>query len=184
MRTNPKQLTRTTDATVEPVSIAEIKTILKEDSSDLDSILTALITPARQLIEKYLNRSLITQTWNFKFSCLESRNIFLFYAPVQAIVSLKTFDSSNTEAVYNADNYSLIDDRLVIDDLASLPVNLRHNYAYEIIYNAGYGDAASDVPEAIRQAVIYQVIAFHEGNCCETELDRHAKILSSPYRVY
>lgn len=52
-----------TEPSIEPVTLSDVKAYAKIDGSDDDGLLNDLIMTARQSVEKYLKRALITQTW-------------------------------------------------------------------------------------------------------------------------
>jgi len=56
-------LTQTVDATTEPVTLAEAKQHARIEITDDDTLISGMITGARQLVERMTNRALITQTW-------------------------------------------------------------------------------------------------------------------------
>jgi len=78
--------------------------------------------------------------------------------PLQSITSCTVYDEdSNSTAVvvssvFDVDTQSL-PGRLSLQSGATWPVALRANNAIEIVYVAGYGDAAADVPADLRRAV-------------------------------
>lgn len=60
---NPKRIV---EPSVEPVTLAEAKEWLRIDGTDEDSKITALVSSARETVERFLNRTLITTTWRYK----------------------------------------------------------------------------------------------------------------------
>lgn len=161
-------LVRTTDAATEPVSTAEVKEFLRIDSGDdsQDVVLGIQIKSARETIEEYLRRSLITQTWTYTVSSTHAiEPLYLHRPPVIAITSLKTFDEDangdETETTVDAANYQLVEDLFIVSRNDGWEIN-RRDRAAEIVYTAGYGSSASDVPSPIREACLRLVSTRYE----------------------
>jgi uncharacterized phiE125 gp8 family phage protein len=74
--------------------------------------------------------------------------------------------------------------RLALKANASPPVNLRALNAIAIAFTAGYGDAESDVPAPIREAIL-EIVADLYANRGDTaeEPSLAALALLAPYRV-
>ena len=82
-----------TDASVQPVTLAEAKLHLRVDVADDDALITALITAARQRAEFITHRTLITTTWELSqdaFGCA----LRLQYPRVIAVSALTYLDSA------------------------------------------------------------------------------------------
>lgn len=146
---------------VEPVSLAEAKVHLRYDSSDQDDYLTTLIQVARETIERWEWRAHITQTWLLKLDGFPSGGtspIYLPRPPVQSITSIAYVDADGDSQTWAAANYQV--------DTAREPGRVLPVYgkvwpttqpqttpAVTVTYVAGYGDAASDVPEQTKHAI-------------------------------
>ena len=153
------------DAPVNMVlTLVEAKNWLKLESDvteDNDAI-TNLILAATEEAEEYCDRSFITQERAVRFESFEEFQ--LPRSPVASITHIKYIDEDGVQQTWAATNYKL--------DLISSPcrVILKHGKEYPIIsaseagaieiqYKSGYGDDATDVPKAIREAV-KQIITF------------------------
>lgn len=142
--------------TVEPVSVAEVKSQLGITDTSSDSIIERRIKAARQWAEGYTGRVFVTQTLEMRLGCFASR-IDLEAPPVASIVSVKYVDEAGTVQTVSSANY-------VLDDYPLIPfVRPAYNVpwptprddenAVRIQYVAGYG-AAVDVPLLIREAIM------------------------------
>lgn len=157
-------LTVTSAPGVEPISTTEAKEWLRIDSSDTsqDNVLAILIKGARQTVEDYLRRALITQTISFEMSSDDMiQYIEIPRPPVQSITSLTTYDdASGSEAstVVDSSNYQLVEKTLLVERNDGWDVN-RADRAGTLVYVAGYGDAGSDVPFDVRLAIL-QIVAL------------------------
>lgn len=155
-----------TPPAVEPLTLAEAKLHLRVEHSADDTLITVLITTARQVCEAYTGRALITQTlalWlNSPFG---GTTITLPRAPLQSVTSLSTFNDSDAESIYSAANYRVDTIRtpgqLVLDDDSSLP-DARTVNGIKIVYVVGYGNTATDVPAALRQGMLAHIAVLYE----------------------
>ena len=84
-----------TPAASEPISLTDAKNFLRVDHSNDDTLISALITSARQLCEEYTRRILVTTTideYYDKFPMNRYENlsnlIYLSRGPVASITSL------------------------------------------------------------------------------------------------
>lgn len=160
---------------VEPITLSEAKNYLKVESSytDDDSLITAIITSVRQYIETYLSTKLITQTIEEKFDYIDVKdyqmrqNFNLGVHPVQSVTSFVYLDSDGNSQTWSSDEYVVDTHRPVAR------IGIRNGYtwpsiqdeinALTITYVAGYGDAGSDVPGQILQAMRYLIAAYYEN---------------------
>jgi len=145
---------------IEPVSLVEAKQHLNIDNDFLldDDLITGFIGSARLLVEGFLSRALVTQTWELRLDMFPfHRQIMLPRPRLQAVNSITYYDSSNTSttltaSVYQVDIYAE-PGYIVLASGQSWPVTYDRINALLIEYDAGYGDNAVDVPESIRQAM-------------------------------
>ncbi len=164
----------------EPVLLAEAKLHCRVDGTDDDALLTALIVAAREAAEHELGRALITQTWEKVLDAFPSA-IRLPYPPCQAIVSVKYLDGDGIEQTLAAPSYQL--------DSHSEPAWLVPAYGYgwpatraepnavRVQFRAGYGDAGSDVPEAICLWILLQVGNWFRNREAASDL----ALIKTPY---
>ena len=205
-RFNYRTSTLVTAPSVEPVSVADVKLFARIDGTDEDSLLSSLIGTARRAAETYTRRAFITQTWMLTqdgFSDLfgdcalsgvmiapnpalvdGSSAIDLPREPIQSIASVKTFDTANVETTVDSAVYRLdaASSRLLLNAGQTWPSSLRPEGAVQIRFVAGYGDAATDVPAEIRQAIMMHVTAMYENRMC-ADLPSCAMALLDPFRT-
>jgi len=157
----------TTAPVNEPWTLAEVKSYLKIDDSNEDSMLNTLIKGARMVAESYLNQGLITQTVTEKLDRLGDPTIYLSVSPVLAVSSFQYANSENTTATFAATDY--------VVDTFSKPARLNLGYGktwptlygnindVTITYTVGYGTESSAVPFQIRQAILLMVADTYEN---------------------
>lgn len=205
-----RTVTLVTGPAAEPVTLAEVKAWIRLDTDDEDGLLTALIGAARDAIEQYLRRSLMTKTLKLTFdaprnglsnylgegvydlpvSALNAgyaRQYELPKAPVQSITSFVTYDTSNNPSTYSPSNYFLNGEgnRLALNDTAVLPSLIRPVGGIEITYVAGYGSDAGSVPQSIRTGLLMTIGAMYEtrGMCEGGDIPPGAMRLMNAYRI-
>jgi len=180
---------------VEPVSLSDAKAYMKVDYTDDDTMIEDVLIPsARQMVEKNMNRSLITQTLKAYYSTYDQK-VMLPYSPIQSVTTVKRIDLNTiTTLTVNNDFYVQgLDDKYL---LMTSPYNLPPGHSpndtlkgsqLEVEYVAGYGAAATDVPGIIREA-IFKTIAFNYENRNEDEagmeLPKSAVRLINAYRKW
>lgn len=170
---------------IEPVTRDEAKSQLRLDIDTDDTLVDSLILAARQWAEKYTARVFIQRTFKQyldSFYQLEAplwegvrtgpyithyaNYIEIEPAPVSAITAIKYFDDSDNETTWATSNYyaDTISEpaRIILRDGGAYPTDLRSFNALEISLTAGYGTATTDVPEAIRVAILQYITFLYE----------------------
>lgn len=181
----------------EPVTAAELRTHLRADATELpDAEANALITDARTEIETMTGLAFITQSWRLSldrwpaggetwWEGVRETSITELYAsgkplsltlprwPLQSITSVTVYDEASNAATvtvaatFDVDTYQT-PGRMSLKRGATWPVALRANDAIQIVYVAGYANAAA-VPAPMKRAV-KQLAAFlysHRGDDCD-----------------
>jgi uncharacterized phiE125 gp8 family phage protein len=174
-----------TPPAAEPVSLSEAKEHLRITGTDEDALITTFIEAAREYCEEYQNRAYITQTWDLSLDEFPDSPYSLPKPPLQSISSIKYYDQDGTEDEFNASNY-LVDTASVKGRVSlaygkSWPsVGLQPMNGVIIQFIAGYGDAGSDVPERIRNAIKVLVGQIYE-NREATDIKEHLEV---PFAVH
>lgn len=158
-------------------------------------MLTGFISAATRIIEKYINRRLITQTWDFYMDSFPHRfmhdalrsdgvtegklseyiaskkfiSIPLF--PLQSVTYLKTYDDDDVDYTMSPTDY-FVDTvmepgRLSLRNDSTWPTTfLRPVQGVQIRFICGYGDDSTDVPYELRHAVMQTVGHFYNNRGC------------------
>lgn len=142
----------------EPVSLALAKSHLRVDGTDDDSLISGLISAARNWCENYQNRAYMEQTWELWLDEFPGADyIEIPLPPLQSIASIKYYDTDDTEATVTATDY--ITDatgfigRVVLADGKSWPTtSLRPAKGVCIEFVCGYA-AYSTVVNTVATAV-------------------------------
>ena len=152
----------------EPVSTSEAKAHLRVDTTADDTYIGTLITVARQNVESHLRRALISQTWEVVLDAFPAGVIRLPKPPLASVTSIKYTDDEGNESTYSSDNYVVDSDtepgRVVLKSGQTWPaVTLAAANGVRVRYVAGYGAAGSNVPQAIRQAILLVIGSLYEN---------------------
>lgn len=203
---NRKSIIKVTDATAELFSTSDVKTFLRIDFNDDDTIIDNYLKSARLMAEQYTGRAFINQTWKLTMDSFggnvddnlpigfyeKPKEWFYRYSdfielpikPLSSVTSLVTYAKDNTSSTYSASNYTIdtASGRLYLNEGQVFPSNLRNRNAVELTFVAGYGAAASNVPMDIRQAVMQLTASMYEarGLC---EMPCSCKALLDNYKI-
>jgi uncharacterized phiE125 gp8 family phage protein len=183
-----------TAPTTEPLSSTEAKLHLRVDASDEDTLITALITAARQHVENIAGRALISQTWVALFEEWPKDHFELPMAtPLVSVSSVKYTPDGGVEttlssSVYYANTVAYVGNVSLADDQAWPTDTLRTQNPISVEYVCGNANAAA-VPSAIKAAMLLHIGHLFEnreavniGNTVN-ELPLAYEALIAPYRV-
>lgn len=190
-------VTRTTEPTTEPITLDEAKKHLRLiDFTEDDAYITALISVARRTVEDMIGRALIDTTFTQTAYAWQTATQLL-RGNGHTIDSVKYDDTDNVEQTVSSSDYELgpfgdgcaalyLRDTFTEPDLYDQPGAGR----IRIAYTAGYGAAATDVPEPLRQAVFYLVAHLYDNrapvgiNVNLNKMPFTVEALTGPYKIY
>lgn len=175
----------TTAPSVEPIALADVKSYLRISGSAEDTLLNTMIETVRVFCEEFTGRALITQTITMTLDATnESHNmlwegtrtgpyinfykdfISLAKAPLQSVTSVKTYDDADSATTINSSKYyvdtSRDPGRVVLRTGETWPTALRVANAVEVVYVAGYGDAATDVPAPLKLGMMQHIAYLYD----------------------
>ena len=175
----------------EPVSLADAKAHLRVDVPDDDALISRLITGARSELERSLGRALITQTWTYWLDAWpQGYAVSLPLAPVQSIEQVRTYAQDDSFAVLPASGYLLDGQgsppRLIRRGTVAWVQPLRPGNGIAIDFTAGHGTQPTDVPAALRIALLVLVGHWYENRQLadvSVALPSMVRDLIDPYRV-
>lgn len=197
-------------ATTQTIPLAEAKQYLRVDQNDEDAVINRQVLSAESLVKNYLNLSLKNETYTYTLDawpCPEkdvwwdgvkdghinmltgdADYIDVPWGPNVVVNSFVTIDNDDVSYTFDAANYKVDSTskhgRVTLAEGAVWPATvLRTNSGIVINFTAGYGANDSDVPEAIRQAVLETLAALYERRGDSfTGLPASAISLLTPYR--
>jgi uncharacterized phiE125 gp8 family phage protein len=159
-------LTRTVDATIEPVTLTEAQDHLRQPIEEEIPYINALITAARQHCEAYTQRAFITQTWRYVLDGFPGM-ISLPRPNLLAVSSIAYTDTNGDiqtidAADYQVDTYS--EPGRIIPAYGTYWPSTRAQMGTVVVtYTAGFGATAALVPKAIKQAMLILIGQWYEN---------------------
>lgn len=178
-----------TGPAVEPVPLAEMKAWLRLDGTDEDSLVAALTTAARLLVEASAGRFLITQVWRVVRHAWPADGVITApYGPLSGLQTAQIFDAQGAAQTLSADLFAVESayepGRLRVVGSPPVPGRRREGIALDLIL--GYGPTPGHVPEVLRQAVRLLVAHWFEnrgdGRRRDLALPADVAALIAPYR--
>lgn len=174
---------------VEPVSRTDVKNYLKVDVSTDDSLIDSLIVAARNYVQYYTSRCLITQTIIEKRDTFTDLDSFpLLWGPVTSVTSIGYLDTAGASQTLSTDVYGT--------DLTSKQARIYRKYAQSwpevysqrdaitVTYVAGYADAAS-VPDEIKTAIYLMIADWYDNRTDSVRtMPTASQILLNQHRVW
>ncbi len=178
---------------VEPITLAEAKAHLRVDVSSEDTLIQSLIMASRLHIEAALDLALVTQSWRYRRDAWPSaRALAMPLRPIQGLTSVTIYALDDTSQTLDPDDFILDGAanpaRLVWRGAGTPPTPGRAVNGIEIDFVAGFGDAATDVPQPIRQALLLLVAHWYENRepveigATATAIPKTVSEMLSPYR--
>jgi len=180
-------LSLTTPPAAEPVTLDDAKAHLRVDTTDDDALITSLISAARARAEWHTGRAFVTQSWTLWLDGWPGI-IEIPLPPLQSVASVTAYALDDSATVLDAATYQVdtasSPARLTLKPNASPPVALRRINAIAIVFTAGYGEAGSDVPAPVREAILKIVANFYvnRGDAAAVT-PAEALALLAPYRI-
>lgn len=173
---------------IEPVSLAEMKSWLREDASDEDQLIQALIVSARMTLEAYVRRFFVTQSWRIIMDAWpqDKTRLVLPLAPFQNVSAIRVFDAADVAQTVTSNSYrapaSSAEGRIVFSSAPPTPGRCADGI--EIDFVVGYGGLAAHTPEPLRRAIMTLAAHWRErrGDDPDDALPHAVAQLASPFR--
>ena len=201
MQNNIIDIKRTESSPTEPCTLAEAKLQAVVTYSDDDTLITALITKARKMIENYCNVSIVAQTVTMIADLYNEWE--LPYGPVTGIAGVQT--RTGTEGS-GPGTYATATSGWSTDGIQFVsffpggaggfnagdpfrgyfqwgqypsPYGQAPGNRYKITYTTGY----SPVPDDLKQAVLVQIVWLyeHRGEEKDEKICEAAQVYAGPY---
>lgn len=166
-------VTRATGPAVEPLTVAEAKLHLRVDISDDDAYIGTLITAAREWVEAYLDRTLITTQLILRAAEFPTEELELPRPPMvasgtaTAVVITYTLADTTTAtlstALYRVDRTTTPGNVAPIINGTWPSDVIEDANAVAVTYWAGYGSTSASVPATIRHAMLMLIGHWYES---------------------
>lgn len=174
------------------ISLAEAKAFLRVDSDydDDDSYITSLIGVATNVVEQFTRRRLITQTYNIYYDEFPPF-MDLQVGNVASVTHVKYYDTDNTLQTLDTSQYDVDirvkPGRIYQAEDGNFPDTYERANSVEVEFVVG--SAASDVEDAIKQAMYIVIGRYYENRqdvvmgTQVNELPLMVDHLLTPYRL-
>lgn len=141
----------------EPISLVEAKEAARIDDTAEDTLISAYITAAREVVEDKTRRQLVTATWILKLDSFPSGDIIVPLPPLQSISSINYLDENGDSQTWDSSKYQVDTDRqpgrIAPIETETYPDTQASTFnTVTITFIAGYGTASS-VPEKYKNAI-------------------------------
>lgn len=156
-----------TGPSLEPVTPAEVRAFGRISSDVADGTLTPMIKSARNTAEDYQNRAYITQTWELVFDGFPDCPIQIPKPPLISLVSVTITDINGTATIMTLTDF-LVDTSGAYGAISlkygkSWPSVIPERAGVVIRFTCGYGAAASNVPDKIKEAITLAVVSRYDN---------------------
>jgi uncharacterized phiE125 gp8 family phage protein len=178
----------TVEPVAEPIDLAEARRHLRlDDDDDEDDLVQSLILTARKYVEQVTWLQLVTATYEWKLDRL-CGVLYVPRPPLQSVASIQYVDAQGNTQTLGSSLYTVdaahLPGRILPAYNQTWPTTRGHIQDATITFDAGYGDAASDVPEPIRQAMLVIIGHLYENRGGCDGMPASVGHLLSSYRVY
>lgn len=159
-------LRKLTDATIEPVSLAEARAHLRAATTAEDALITSIITAARQACEDRLQRTLLQTDWELTLDAFPCA-IPLRMPSVMSVQSIQYVDEDGVTQTLSPSSYQ-VDDKsepgwVVPAYGYAWPTTREQINAVTVGYRCGYGTTAAAVPGPIKSWILLMVGSLYEN---------------------
>ena len=166
-------VTRATGPAVEPLTVAEAKLHLRVDTTEDDTYIGTLITAAREWVENYLDRTLITTQLILRAAEFPTEELELARPPMvasgtaTAVVITYTLADTTTAtlstALYRVDRTTTPGNVAPVINGTWPSDVIEDANAVAVTYWAGYGPTSASVPATIRHAMLMLIGHWYES---------------------
>lgn len=207
-----RALRRIVAPSVEPVTLAEAKLHCRVDIDDDDTLISSLITAAREWCEAHTLRAFVRQTWKLtldrfpgplgypypEWSSFGDEPIELPQPPLFAVSSVQYVDTAGT--LQSLTDYRLDSEnepaRITPAYGETWPATRAQMNAVTIVYEAGYpegqgspSDQTVNVPQSVKQAMLLLIGHWYEhresaSDFTILEVPQTVTFILAPLRVH
>lgn len=143
----------------EPVTLAEVQSFSVVFEADDDALLTSLITVAREDAENYMNRQIMTATYELFTDCFV-QDMKMPKNPIQSISKVEYMDDLGVYQILSSSEYYIYGDADISKiHFEAMPSHKVHKRAIKITFLSGY----TTVPETIKIYIKHIVSTMFEN---------------------
>jgi uncharacterized phiE125 gp8 family phage protein len=156
---------RTVAALIDPITVEDAKSHLREVVNDEDGDIARRIRSATEQAENYLHRGLLTQSWTYAQDEFTDEMWLPRAAPLQSVTSVKYYDTSGVQqtlsaSTYHVDTFSEPGRILLAPNQVWPSVQAGRALAVEVLYVVGW-TSADNIPADILEAIYLRVGTRH-----------------------
>lgn len=161
---------------VPPVTLADAKAHLRVTHDGEDALIADLIATAASFIGDDAGLALTTRAFRLTVSDCTDGVVSLPRHPVARIISVTVYDGDGLPSLIDGSRYRLDALRRPATLTLDRGVVPRDTNGIEIEFQAGFGDVGSDVPDALRRAVLSLVAHWYEMRGVYTPSDQPVSV--------
>ena len=174
-----------TDAVSEILTLSDIKTFLRIDGSDYDTILTPFIKISRQIGEKITGRDFVEKEYKAFLDYFPScYGIEIRKSKLKSITSIQYYDVNNILQTLSPNDYYFTNDSgyssIYINNDKSFPNTYNRKQAVIITFKVDYPNFPATLKQAMLSVCAY---LFENAGDCVNENNSQFKSLFFPYIV-
>ena len=163
-------ITITTPAAQEPVTLTQAKDWMRVDGTNQDTVITDLITDARVWAEEYTRRSFIDRALDVTLDSLPpvGADLYLPFPPVSVLSSVNYDDTSGQTFPIDVVTEIEVEPSFGLVRVLpgfSWPQDVRK---VNFKYTAGFGSDPPDVPGAVKRAILIAIAQMFEYRVDQT----------------
>ena len=140
--------------------LSDIKSWLRIDDSESNTVLTDVVDTSLSYFENATNRQLFNATWQLKIATFPNAggDLILTVSPLQSVTSVTYVNTSDEVTTWDAANYVVDTDsnvgRIRPAYNIDYPSDVR-GYDQDVVvtFVAGYGTVKADIPEPVQTAI-------------------------------
>ena len=178
-----------TNPSTKVVSVTDVKSHLRIDTSDEDTLLGLYIDAATEMAENFCSRNFITHDYKLYFDSVTSVASLVYPdCTLHSVNPINWIDSAGATQVStkaHIDAYSNPSIVYLDTDFDSPTLQTDASNVFWFTFSTGFGAASSDVPEAIKQAIkliVADMYYFREDR--KRTFPMTSEILLQPYKCY
>ncbi|MGE3246411.1 MAG: hypothetical protein AB7F96_02770 [Beijerinckiaceae bacterium] len=176
---------------IEPVSLTEARNWLRITATIEDELIQALVTSARLVIEAQTQLLLIEQSWRLLLDAWPKESVLaLPLRPVLSIDAIRIHDAIGGISLVPPESVTLYGDPMAprVSFAVRPPAPGRYPSGIEVDLRAGFGAAASTVPEPLKLSILILTARWFEnrGDAADdsTHLPAEVSKLIAPWRKW
>ena len=179
-----------TNPTTKVVSVTDVKSHLRIDTSDEDTLLGLYIDAATEMAENFCGRHFITHDYKLYFDSVTSVASLVYPdCALDGVNPVNWMDNDTDSQFFStkahidaASNPSIV---YLNSDFPSVTLKSDKSNVFWFNFSTGFGSASADIPEAIKQAIkliVADMYYFREDR--KRTFPMTSEILLQPYKCY